>query len=57
MDKKELERLIFLEKKIAEITREFGLLTTDINFEIVPSQRVLEGMSYNFTKNFSHVPF
>ena len=57
MDKKELERLIFLEKRIAEITREFGLLTTEIDFEIVSSQRVLEGMSYNFPKNFSHWTF
>ena len=57
MDKKELERLIFLEQRIAEIVSEFGLLTTEIDFEVVPSQRVLEGMSYSFPKNFSHWTF
>ncbi|HEY4484191.1 MAG TPA: SpoVR family protein [Candidatus Paceibacterota bacterium] len=57
MDKLELERLIFLEKRIKEIAEEFGLLTTDIDFEIVPAQRVLEGMAYNFPKNFSHWSF
>ncbi len=57
MDKKELERLVFLEKRIAEIVQEFGLLTTEIDFEIVSSQRVLEGMAYNFPKNFSHWSF
>ena len=40
-----------------KIARENGLKTTDITFEIVPSQRVLEGMSYMFPINFSHWSF
>lgn len=57
MNKQELERLIFLEKRIKEIAEGFGLLTTEIDFEVVSSQRVLEGMAYNFPKNFSHWSF
>ncbi|HXK40807.1 MAG TPA: SpoVR family protein [Candidatus Paceibacterota bacterium] len=57
MTKKELERLAELEKRTKEIAVEFGLLTTDILFEVVPAQRVLEGMSYMFPVNFSHWSF
>lgn len=57
MTKQELQRLIDLEPRIREIAEEFGLLTTDILFEVVPAQRVLEGMSYMFPTNFSHWTF
>ncbi|MFY9457929.1 MAG: SpoVR family protein [Candidatus Spechtbacterales bacterium] len=57
MKKKDLERLKRLEVRIREICEDMGLLTTDIMFEIVPAQRVLEGMSYNFPTNFSHWSF
>lgn len=57
MNKKDLERLIDIEKRIKEIAIESGLLTTDIIFEIVPAQRVLEGMAYMFPTNFSHWSF
>ena len=52
-----VDRLRELEVRIQEIAEEMGLLTTDIDFEIVPAQRVLEGMSYNFPTNFSHWSF
>ncbi|OGN03593.1 MAG: hypothetical protein A2651_03800 [Candidatus Yanofskybacteria bacterium RIFCSPHIGHO2_01_FULL_42_12] len=57
MTKKELDRLTEIEKRVKEIAVEFGLLTTDIIFEVVPAQRVLEGMSYMFPVNFSHWTF
>lgn len=53
----QVDRLRSLEVRIREIAEEMGLLTTDIDFEIVPPQRVLEGMSYNFPTNFSHWSF
>jgi len=57
MNDKEIERLKVIEKRVKEIAEEFGLLTTEITFEIVPSQRMLEGMAYNFPVNFSHWSF
>lgn len=57
MEKSELDRLRKLEVRIREIAEEMGLLTTDIMFEVVSAQRVLEGMSYNFPTNFSHWSF
>jgi len=57
MDQKEIERLQQIELRIIEIVKSMGLLTTDIMFEVVPAQRVLEGMSYNFPTNFSHWSF
>ena len=53
----ELERLRTLEVRIREIAEGMGLRTTDIVFEVVPAQRVLEGMSYHFPTNFSHWSF
>lgn len=53
----ELERLRKLEVRIREIAEEMGLMTKDIIFEIVPAQRVLEGLSYRFPVNFSHWSF
>lgn len=57
MTKKELERLAEIEKRIEEYFKEWGLLTTEITFEITTAQRVLEGMSYMFPTNFSHWTF
>lgn len=50
----ELERLQKIEKRVVEIARKRGLLTTEIIFEVVSSQRILEGMSYHFPENFSY---
>ncbi len=57
MKHSDLDRLQKLEVRIREIAECMGLLTTDIMFEIVPVQRVLEGMSYGFPTNFSHWSF
>ena len=57
MNKSELDRLISLEKRIKEICQTFGLLTTDIDFEIVPAQKMLEGLAYMFPTNYSHWSF
>ena len=57
MTKKELERLAEVEKVIRGMAEEEGLKTTDIIFEVVPAQRVIEGMAYNFPRNFSHWSF
>lgn len=54
MNKKDEERLKNIEKRIKEIAVDQGLLTTDIIFEIAPSEKVLEGMSYWFPENFSY---
>jgi stage V sporulation protein R len=57
MTKQELERLKEIEARVCEIFKEKGLLTTDITFEIVPSQRMFEAMAYHFPVNFSHWSF
>ncbi len=57
MNQADIDRIRNLEVRIREIAEDMGLLTTDIMFEIVPAQRVLEGMSYNFPTNFSHWSF
>lgn len=57
MHKQELERLIAIEKRIKEIAEEEGHQTTEIDFEIVPAQRMLEGMAYHWPNNFSHWSF
>ena len=54
MTKQELQRLTEIEKRVREIAIEWGLLTTEIIFDVVPAQRVLEGMAYDFPTNFSH---
>lgn len=57
MKQADLDRLLRIEVRIREIAESMGLLTTDIMFEVVPTQRVLEGMSYRFPANFSHWSF
>lgn len=57
MNHAEIERLIQLEKRICEIAKEFGLLTKEISFEVIPASRMLEGMAYMFPVNFAHWSF
>ena len=57
MNAQELKRLEQCEKRILEIAHEEGLLTTDILFELVSSQRMIEAMAYHFPTNFSHWSF
>ncbi len=57
MNQEELDRLRKIDVRVREIAEDMGLLTTEIMFEIVSAQRVLEGMSYNFPTNFSHWSF
>lgn len=57
MNKQELDRLIVIEKRIKEIAIENGLLTTEIDFEVVPAQRMLESLAYHWPTNFSHWSF
>ncbi len=53
----DLQRLQKIEARIHEIAVDMELLTTETTFEVVPAQRVLEGMSYHFPTNFSHWSF
>ena len=53
----DVERLRKIEKRIHEIAQEGGFFTTDIQFEIVGAQKMLEGMAYMFPVNFSHWSF
>ena len=53
MLEKEFDRLRRLDARIKEIAQEMGLLTTEIDFEVVPAQRMFEGMAYNFPTNFA----
>lgn len=57
MNAKELKRLQTLERRIHEIAKESGLITTEIDFEIVSARRMLEAMSYRFPNNISHWTF
>ena len=57
MNNEELTRPRDIETRIKEIARDMKLITTDTMFEVVPAQRVLEGMSYHFPTNFSHWSF
>lgn len=57
MDKRALARLKEGEKLICSIVEKEGLYTTDIDFEVVPPQKMLEMRAYEFPKNFSHWSF
>lgn len=57
MRQKDVERLKDLELRITEIAKENGLLTTDVLFEIVSPQKMIESMAYRFPVNFSHWSF
>jgi len=54
MTDEELERLTTIEKRIGELAEEFGLRTTEIDFEIVSPQKMMEAMAYMYPTNFSH---
>ncbi|MBI2038896.1 MAG: SpoVR family protein [Candidatus Niyogibacteria bacterium] len=57
MQRSDVKRLETVERRSREIAEEFGLSTTDVMFEIVSSQQMLEGMAYRFPTNFSHWTF
>ena len=57
MTPQEIDRLRSIDVRIAELCREWGLLETEIIFQVVPAQRVLEGMSYEYPENFSYWQF
>jgi len=46
MNKSEMQRLIKIEDRIYEIAKEDGLDFCDIEFDIIPDQKMLEIMSY-----------
>ncbi len=54
MNKTDLARLEVIEREIRRIAEAEGLATTEVDFQIVPASRVIEGMAYNFPINFSH---
>ncbi|OGZ57810.1 MAG: hypothetical protein A3F94_01745 [Candidatus Spechtbacteria bacterium RIFCSPLOWO2_12_FULL_38_22] len=53
MNDQELRRLQEIDKRVKEIASENGLITTDILFELVSPQRMIEAMAYNFPTNYS----
>jgi len=57
MTKTELSRLEKIEQRIKQIAEDLGLRTVPIDFNIVPAQKMLEGMAYRFPINFSHWSF
>ncbi|HBM45963.1 MAG: SpoVR family protein [Parcubacteria group bacterium GW2011_GWF2_38_76] len=57
MNAKEIKRLGEIEKRVDEIFKENGLETTNINFEIVTAERMIEAMAYSLPTNFSHWSF
>jgi len=57
MTKQEKERLESLEKEIRQLAKDWGLITKEVTFEVVPAKRMIEGMAYQFPINFSHWSF
>ncbi len=53
----ELERLIRLDEKIQEISRDLGLDFFPQEFDVIPAQKMLEILAYRFPVNFSHWSF
>ncbi len=53
----EIKRLQEIELEIKRIAEDIGLTTTEIDFEIVSSRRMIEAMAYRFPTNFSHWSF
>jgi len=51
------QRLIQFDEKIQHIAREFGLDFFPQEFDVIPSQKMLEIMAYRFPVNFSHWSF
>lgn len=54
MNKSEMQRLIKIEDRIYEIAKEDGLDFCDIEFDIIPDQKMLEIMSYRVPGNISN---
>lgn len=57
MNDEQIQRLNNIEQDIKRIAEEMGLTTTDVEFEIVSSRKMIESMAYRFTTNFSHWSF
>lgn len=57
METVDLKKLAALEEKISRIATEFGLTFPPIDFEVIPSQKMIEIMAYHFPINFSHWSF
>ncbi|MGF1669877.1 MAG: SpoVR family protein [Balneolaceae bacterium] len=57
MNNEQIKRLNEIEKHIKQIAEDIGLTTTEIDFEIVSSRKMIESMAYRFTTNFSHWSF
>lgn len=57
MKKEQINRLNEIEEVIQRMAEEMGLTTTDIDFEIVSSRKMIEAIAYKFTTNFSHWSF
>ncbi len=54
MKPERLRRLNEIEDHIKRIAEDMGLSTTEVEFEIVSSRKMIESMAYKFTTNFSH---
>jgi stage V sporulation protein R len=54
MNKNELKRLIKIEDRIFQIAEEEGLEFCDIEFDIIPDQKMLEIMAYRIPGNISN---
>jgi len=57
MNKTEMKRLIKIEERIYEIARDFGLEFCDIEFDVIPDQKMLEIMAYRIPSNISNWKF
>lgn len=54
MNKNEMQRLIKVEQRIYELADEAGLEYCDIEFDIIPDQKMLEMMAYRIPSNISN---
>lgn len=50
----EIKRLIEFDERVQEIAHEFGLDFFSQEFDIIPAQKMLEILAYNFPVNYSH---
>lgn len=57
MNKQELKRLKKIETRIYEIARENGLVFRDIEFDIVPAEKMFEIMAYNMPGQITNWKF
>lgn len=57
MNREQIKRLNEIEMEIKRIAQEMGLTTTETEFEVVTSRKMIESMAYRFTTNFSHWSF